>query len=262
MNKFLFIFLLAFVLLSGCKKETPLPAGIRITEYQPKYMIYPMTALIKKENLIKIEYNNDGTISKRIGDFIATSGPYGMFYDKKYDEVITKNDIITITKKLSSYEDFSTTTPLIRILYFKDGRLVRKISGENNSKDTIAYQYNDKGQIEYMETQNLYLSNKIETKLVYNENRNLIMVTSQRYYTGDQSLTYSDTTKFSDYDHSNNPFANLIIFDECFYRALSSNNFTNYSYRKYNPTGRLIGSEDRSWEFNYDADNNFLYANF
>jgi hypothetical protein len=262
MNKFILILSLAFVLLFACKKETSLPESIKITEYQPRYMLYPLTTLYKKENLVKIEYNTNGTISKRVGDFIATAGAYRMFYDKIYDDVVTKNDIVTTTKQLSSNEDFNTTTPLKRELYFKGGRLVKKIWDNKSTKDTTTYHYNDQGQIDNMVIRNLYFSQKTDAKLVYDEGGNLILVTSQQYYTEDQSLTYSDTTRFSNYDQSKNPFTNLIIFDECFYRSLSRNNFAKYSYRKYNSTGRLNGSEDRSWEFTYDANNNLLYSNF
>lgn len=231
----------------------------KIQEYHPLSMFYPAKTLLDT-NKIKILYTNENKISQRIGCLIPTYFGY-QFYKYIGDTVAFYKDSIVIRKQLLSYNDFTEIDEYKRKLILNNGLISKEIYyndfyGEKNN-DTLFYNYNNKKQVETIIQIQTY-SFKKNYKFRYDDNGNLSVVTSERYYRGD--LENRDTIWFLDYDNSPNLAKNLNIFQECFYRSLSTNNFRKYIHKSYRVSdSMLLSTEERNWKFAYDENNYPIY---
>lgn len=238
------------------KQETLL----KIDEYHPTAMFYPAMAF-PDTNSIKLFYTNDNKLSERIGGLINTYFGY-RFYAFVGDTVSYYKDSIVVRKKLLSNKDFEyldeykSTFILNNGLIIKEFRVGDMYNETHRKYDTLIYSYNKKKQIEEI-TQIIYYPRK-KSWFKYDEDGNLNLIISEKYY-GDTPV-FRDTMWFFDYDNSPNLVKNLNIFQECFYRSLSTNNFREYIHKSYRLSdSMLVSTEKRSWEFPYDKNNYPIY---
>ena len=238
----------------------------KVREYSVTTMFYPTVYPISDTNKVVIEYNESGEITQRIGNLILGYKLY------KYigDTVVYYSDSIVIEKNFLPGSEFTGFVyPNKRKLFLENGLIVKSINNldyYSYDLDTTIYQYNKKKQIiNTIQTIRDGRSTKKYSEYNYDDNGNLILVTSEEYKKrygsdGEYELTSYDTAWFGDYDESPNLLKNLIIFQECYYRAISENNFRQYTYKEYSvPELTIIGSQYRSWEFEYDENNYPIY---
>jgi hypothetical protein len=256
----------SLLLLNSCKKEGSDLNLPRVSEYSLESMFYPAT--IKPDTTkIKLTYNKKNKISHRIGNLISINPATGYlykFYEYVADTVMYYNDSIIIEKHLTSNEDFAEMDSYKRKLFLENGQIVKeihKMDYYSYDTDTILYYYNEQNQIDH--SVSLKSSTREYSKYKYDDNGNLNIVTSEIYktdYKGNLNIIYNDTAWFQDYDNSTNSIKDLIIFQECFYRALSTNNFKKYLYKRYrNSDSILVLTKERTWEFTYDENNYPIY---
>lgn len=265
--KNLLIIISLLTILIGCNKEEnnevieTLP---KILEYSPTTMFYPNPILFDTDpdnRKIKLIYTDEGKISRRIGYLLPTPMGYKpyMFLG---DTITYYQDSIVIELQLLSTVDFSELTVFPkRKLITRNGYIEKEIYfydyyGKNHD-DTLLYSYNIKNQIDEI-TQIQSYSYRKKYKFKYDGNDNLNIVTSVRYKSWEP--VSRDTMWFLDYDDSPNLAKDLIIFPECFYRSLSTNNFRKYIHKSYRVSDSLlISTEEKTWEFSYDENNFPIY---
>lgn len=235
-----------------------------LTEYSIASMLYPKS-ILPNEKKVKLNYNEKNQIVQRIGSLISINPMTGFsykFYDYIGDTVKYYNDSIVITKQLISTEDFSTINEFKRKLIIKNNRVDQWIYDIDFygkfSKDTLFYNYNNKGQIDFI-IHRLSSSYKKIYKFNFDNTGNLNTVTGERIYE-DATVTERDTAWFSDFDDTPNRAKNLYMFEECFYRSLSTNNFRKYIYKNYRLNdSQMTMKEERQWDFAYDENNYIIY---
>jgi hypothetical protein len=252
------------MLLISCEKHDTDSDSPNINEYDMKSMFYP-TFVYPNTTKVKIIYNKENKISHRIGNLIPTSMMY-KFYEYIGDTVVYYKDSIIVKKYLLSNKDFTSMDSYQRKLLLKDGQIVKEIHKRDyydyhDDFDTIIYHYNAHRQID--QTTRLKRTTKEFSDYKYDDNGNLNLIVSKIYlkdYNDNIQIAYYDTTWFQGYDNSPNLAKNLIIFQECFYRALSTNNFEEYLYKRYRSDDlTLLTTENRNWKFTYDENNNPIY---
>ncbi|MEL7589273.1 MAG: hypothetical protein AAGU19_21345 [Prolixibacteraceae bacterium] len=257
---------LILMLLFGCGKEDVEPQLPKIYEYRVNSMLYPIKAS-HISSKVKLNYDKDSRIVHRIGDLISVNPNSGVSYvlsENIADTLIYKGNSIVITKHIVTGENWLTSYR--RELLIKDGMLVRKVFDDDyygmdyygvNDFDTVLYYYNGYKQVEKTSALNPY--RQMDSKFKYDENGNLSMVVSETYYRDTNDTFYKDTLRFSDYDNSPNLTKELILFEECFFRSLSVNNFRKYSFKRVNLENDQVSTEERSWAFYYDENNYVIY---
>ena len=212
---------------------------------------------------VKLIYNQDGKIVLRIGNLsrvAPTTGFAYKFLDDIADTVVYQNNAISVTQILLSTDLFTKINPYQRDFFFEHGRLTKELA-DNESygtetdpvKDTILFYYNKAEQIDSTKRYGLYFQEN--KNFFYNENGNLEKVIGKTFWKDNKEVKYNDTILFSDYDNTPNLTGNLILFDECFYRSLSKNNFKKYIYKRYDAYKQLLQDDERTWQFSYDAEN-------
>lgn len=252
------------ILFYSCNKDELDYKSPGINSYDIKTMFYP-TFTYPNTIKVKVIHNKKNKIVQRVGDLIPTSMMY-KFYEYIGDTVMYYKDSIIIEKQLLSHKDFTNMNSYRRILFLNNGLIVKEISKldfytQDHQTVTTTYHYNDKKQID--QTVKLRSSTKEYSRYKYNDNGNLERITSETFlqdYNGNLQKELCDTTWFEDYDNSPNLTRDLIIFQECYYRALSTNNFRKYVYKGYRISDSLlISSNERNWRFEYDENNNLIY---
>lgn len=225
-----------------------------IDKYFFDNMIYPNGIMQNLDNLVKIEYDNDFKISKRIGSYSsfdpATGFPY-IFVDNIYDQLTYSGNEIFIEKKTTS--TFSIPKFERKLFLDSNGRIYKKTilkEFETRPRDTTYYTYNTNGKI--IETKSGELNGYNEVaKLYYNSTNNLdSIVTRKYYYTAFQAKIVEE---FSNYDSTVNPLKNLVLFEETFYRSLTNNNFRKYERKEYDADNILTNYSFKNWTLIYDA---------
>jgi hypothetical protein len=251
------------IIIIGCKKEEYQPEYPNLEEYHGSTMLYPSEILWPASN-IKLVYNKKGQIVQRIGDVIESnswSGYSYIYYDKLADTVVYNKNVITITKHLISNEIFNSVNPYKIELFIENGLMVKKINDNAttmaNDNDTTVYSYNNTGNVIAMINYNR--TDKTFSKFTYDEKGNLNSIISETYLRYNNKISYRDTSTFSNYDNTPNLTKKLFMFDECFYRSLSTNNFSKYSYKRYGVLSYSYSYETRIWEFKYDENNYIIY---
>lgn len=227
-----------------------------IYAYHPKSMFYPPIAF-PDTNTVKLIYTNDNRVSQRIGCLINTYFGY-RFYGFIGDTVSYYKDSIVVRKKLLSNKDFEYIDEYKSKFILNNGLIIKEfrvgdVYNETHHKyDTLLYRYNNKKQVEEI-TQIIYYPRK-KSWFKYDEDGNLNLIISEKYY-GD-TPEFRDTIWFLDYDRSPNLVKNLNIFQECFYRSLSTNNFREFIHKSYRLSdSMLVLTEKNRWEFSYDENN-------
>lgn len=266
MNFFKVFSVIAFVIfMSSCSNEDSI-SNEAVTEFSPQSyhfvnMDYPinMAISISLDNLVKIEYDENNKIIKRVGGkyyLAAGSGAGSVFTNEIYDELIYSNNLIQINRKTSSTNYFIHDFER-KFLLDNQNRVIKKITYQESIypyNDTINYFYNNLGQISETFKGDIDLFNE-KAKFYYNGNGNLDSIVATKHY---QNEPFSSKTKevFSNFDNTPNPLKKLVIFEETFNRALSKNNYSKYEKLTYDSNNNLINSEFRNWTLHYDGSGN------
>ena len=232
----------------------------------PLYSSIPKTESINEKYLIDKEYHEginylggnthfqyfNNKVLKRIGGYIlipSTSGFIKFHTNDVYDEVEYKNNntIVLITK-----DRLNTLAGNKREITLKYGNIIKKITVFNQYADTIHYYYDSKNRLNRTDQ---YLSRQIITKSYsFDRNDNLQKIfTVQRMRDGQIANHYTSEEHFGGYDNTKNPLKGFVLWQDIFYRSLSRNNFTTYTFSDRNNFERL------NWELNYDIHG---YADF
>ena len=263
------ILLISFILLffMSCSNEEN-SLNNRLESYHFKYMDYPsgMALNLTLDNLVKIHYDYNNKITKRVGGILYLSSGSGfstMFSDYLYDEVDYSFNQIKIKRKMS-LENYSTPT-FERILFIDNhNRITKKIIYDQTThpytKDTIIYSYDNYGLLTESYKGNLNSYNE-KTKYYYNQDRNLDSIVRKKHY-GNEPYYDKEKEVFSNYDSALNPLKKLIIFEETFIRALSKNNYAKCEIFKYNGSNNLYWQETKTWDLFYDENGNVNFNLF
>lgn len=273
MKKIKILAFIALYVLSSCSSEEnssneSLPNEPTI-EFSPqsyffKYMNYPvgMALNLNLDNLVKINYNSENKIIKRIGGILylsANSGVTTMFTDEIYDEVNNLNNEIQIIRKTSS-TNYSIYSFERKLILDNQNRIIKKIIYQQNGNpinDTINYSYNNLGLIGQSIKGNINQFNQI-SKYYYNQNQNLDSIVTKKQYQNDPYYS-KEKEIFSNYDNTINPLKKLIIFEETFNRALSKNNFKRYDKITYDSNNNITWSEYSNYNLQYDNSGNVRF---
>lgn len=252
--------ILLFISILGCEKdiEESLP---NLTEYSPKSMLGSWDA--NSTSKIKLYYNDHDQVVQRVGRVITiyTHNPQQIFVDDQADTLIYMDNIAEIHSQYlpGGIYDFTLAGSTLR---FEDGRLMYKESHYSLTSSTIEYYYNKRGQI--VSSANFHKVGLIDPEIINSEfrydkkgNLTLVVIEYYRYSTNEKFST--DSLWFSEYDKAPNLTKNLIVFDECFYRALSTNNFRKYTFKRVDHYRDVTLNEERTWEFDYDENGYPIY---
>ena len=184
--------------------------------------------------------------------------------DGLYEDIKYIGNTITIVQKSSNPNSIINNGK--RIITIENAKIFKKEDfDQNNAK--------------YYETQFLYAGNRIisysnykpfplggmylfsKSEVYYNTQNNVDSIVTKRseydynlniFVFNNNTLKRSVET-FSNFDQVANPIKNLGIFDELFYRSLSTNNFKNYQLKTYDENGLANGATaQKSWTFVYE----------
>lgn len=232
-----------------------------ISEYRPGYMDYSNNFLgnvyTGSEN-VKIEYNNH-KISKRISNLIYYSDPNSVLTPTKSVDNITYNgnEILINTE----YVDYHWIKPSEKKILMNGKRISQIIVNGEGFSDTLKMSYH-KGFLDEVITYRRGI--RMKSRYYFNHKGNLDSIIS-RYgvvrLNSENEFVYDfiDTDKrrrkeiFTNFDTSENPLKNLMIFDETFCRSLSKNNYRSYRSSYYDQSGQLMGYSGSDWKFVYQG---------
>jgi hypothetical protein len=154
---------------------------------------------------------------------IATSGGFSyIFSTLVYDTVVYNGNNITLTTHYNG--DGIIMDPNQRDLLLENGRLKRVVK----APDTTFFYYNAKNQPTKTET--FSLSAHITRNFVFDNSGNLQNVKSSRVSREDEHIIYQEEETFTGYDNKPNPLKGLWLWDDLYYRTVSANNFSGYTY--------------------------------
>jgi major membrane immunogen (membrane-anchored lipoprotein) len=204
----------------------------------------------------KFEYSGDKVI-KRIGGFISipTSSGFSWLYTESiYDSVqyLNKNTVRIFTA--DNFEELNVASNE-REITLEDGRMVRKITATDletgEAADTIFYYYNAQNRIE--RTEQHFEWTIITRTYTFDAGGNLTKISGvKKYRDGEVAITTEET--FGGYDNKPNPLKGLCLWQDYYYRSLSSNNFTSYTYTSGST------EETKNWTLVYDINGNVDYS--
>jgi len=204
----------------------------------------------------KFEYTGDKVI-KRIGGFVAVAssgGWSGHYTTDVYDSVqyLSKNAIRIFTA--DNFEELNVSSNE-REITLEDGRMVRKITATDletgEGADTIFYYYDAQNRIKTTEQHFEWFV--ITKTYTFDAAGNLTKISGvKEYWDGEIGATTEET--FGGYDDRPNPLKGLCLWQDYFYRSLSNNNFTSYTYTSGST------EETKNWTLVYDSDGNVDYS--
>ncbi len=204
----------------------------------------------------KFEDSGDKVV-KRIGGFIAipaSSGWSWLYTESIHDSVqyLNKNTIRIFTA--DNFEELNVN-PNEREITLEDERMVRKITATDletgKDADTIFFYYDAQNRIE--RTEQHFESTIITRTYTFDAAGNLTKISGvKKYRDGEVAATTEET--FDGYDNKPNPLKGLCLWQDYFYRSLSNNNFTSYTYASGST------EEIKNWTLVYDSDGNVDYS--
>jgi hypothetical protein len=204
----------------------------------------------------KFEYSGDN-VMKRLGGYISiagSGGSSGFYTESIYDSVqyLNKNTIrIFATDNIGELNVSANE----REITLEGGRMVRKITSRDldtgKNADTIFYYYDSQNRIKTTEQHFEWFV--ITKTYTFDAAGNLTKISGvKEYWDGEIGATTEET--FGGYDDKPNPLKGLCLWQDYFYRSLSNNNFTSYTY--------ISGSteEAMNWNLVYDINGNVDYS--
>lgn len=230
---------------------------VLIKEYNPLFMFY--NHVMPTNTLIKLEYDSNARVVKRIGGFLHTSAN-SFFSDKIYDEVSYTDNEIIVEKKTTSTE--FQVDKFIRTYRLNNGKIVEKTIDRGQSNNRVyTYEYNAKNRISKMEYKTTFSSD--ESNFYYSTKNNLDSIVTKKYYINSQNqkeYTGKVVKAFSGYDTAKNPLKQLVIFEEVFNRSLSENNFAKYVETSFNKDNENTYVYEAEWQMSYDPNGNINFS--
>jgi hypothetical protein len=133
--------------------------------------------------------------------------------------------------------------------------MVKKITATDletgEDADTIFYYYDSQNRIKTTEQ---HFEWTIVTKTyTFDATGNLTKISRVRKYRDGEVITTTEET-FGGYDDRPNPLKGLCLWQDYFYRSLSDNNFTTYTYTSG------VTEETMNWTLVYDSNGNVDYS--
>jgi hypothetical protein len=257
--KKLFSFLVFILAIISCSKNNENDQPYVFDAYRPSFMNYfSMGGALDDTNKVFLEYYPDGKLKRRMGDMIPVPiPPYPRPYD--YCDCVTdtfsySQDQVQVIRRLQIGDEVYQASTMT---YFLENGRVSKITGifpfGDYNADTTLMIYNDNGLLDSTITRSYRLTDlkRLLIKVFsFDGDGNLVKVDGE--YMGNGRTEEI----FSGYDQHDNPLKNVIGLEDVFYRSLSKNNFTDYSYKEY--WGGYDYTE-KHWDLKYDANDRPLF---
>lgn len=256
-----------FLLFISCRKSTLASNKENsVIAISPSFFIkwqYPFATSSELVAKSIFQYSDNKAI-KRSGSHLQVFGGYdwNSYTDKVYDLVSYGNSTVS----LQSHNDLFSPAPKrpkweIELV---DGKPSRKISfvfygGMYIPGDTALYYYSSNKQIQKIEYHSTAQgSSYLYTKnFTFDTNGNLQKVTSI-YLKKPGNVLFSTQELFELYDTKTNPLMHLWLWDDLYYRTLSTNNFAKYTFQKFDASNNLVDAFSASLDLRYDASGNII----
>jgi hypothetical protein len=223
-------------------------------------MLYPMGVSPFNQPVVTLDYDGVGRVIKRTGDVYYTNGMYPYSFTKEvFEDVTYSSNKIVITKNKNSEEFF--IYPHKKEVYLQHGNIKLTVTTEvlqsYTGVDSVLYYYSQSRLIRTVERNwrvdkdDKYLAFEFVKDYTFKSD-NLERIDGTK--TTSIGEVYTTVEKFGGYDDAPNPTKQLQIFNEVFYRSLSKNNFTEYTYEMRDSDNGLLQSQNRYWNLNYGED--------
>ena len=260
--------LLPMLVLWSCQEEEisiPVEDNASFTAYPKGYFIQTREGV----DTIKFEYNSEKKVIKRVGEWLELSGStgFGNIFSKKLESRINYSGNKAILERFSKMEGINFPKDIQT--YSFDGNRINdiiftyQIRPNYTEKYVYTYENNQIKSIDLRVTDSHYTNDlRSRRDFYFNNNGNLdsLVYREASYDFYDESIPpYIDyklknrrVTTFSNYDGSQNPFQNLGIFTDLYYKSLSKNNFRKMETIKYDEDGEpTLGISESSWDYQY-----------
>jgi hypothetical protein len=202
---------------------------------------------------------------KRSGAYLPVWGGVdpNAYTDQIYDTVIKLNSQKILVQAVNKLPSGSANLPKWEI-ETNDGKPVKRISylyyaGHYIPVDTVIYYYDANKRVQKIESHSTVNgASYILTKTFFFDGENLEKVEGV-YIKKPSTLQYSTTETFSLYDTKPNPLKALWFWDDLYYRTLSVNNFSKYTYNKLDAAQNLVAAFEKTWNLSYDVKGNVTF---
>ena len=248
--------LMTLIIITSCSKSDGLPPAfnfIKVDSIQGRYLIDQEKhtgSFFLGIITAHFEYQNN-KLSKRRGGYIpmpASSGYTSPRYSTEiYDSVhLNSSNLITLVTKYNLTDDLP---PKKTEITFANGMITKKITFDEKRPDTIYYFYDSQRRLK--KTEQYFKSDKITKEYTFDDKGNLKKITTIEKARYEDYVNYTSEELFGGYDNKPNPLKGLCLWQDLFYRSLSNNNFTTYSY-----TQGSYYMESHEWKLTYDQNGN------
>lgn len=262
------ILAILIIVLNSCKKQEPVEQIIPIVQIpflQGKYLFHNEihSQVDKIGGNASFTYKNN-KIVKRNGGVYAINGNAGISYVSTlniYDTVKYQAADKIMLEAVDTVYSFGL--PNKREIFLRNGLMVKCIYHDfvtSVENDTTYYFYDANNRIQRTEQ---YLRwEKIFKQYYFNSASNLEKRTTERWTNGSRpSLAYTMEEFFTGYDNTANPLKQYWLWEDIFLRSLSANNYSGYSYKKYDGfTGNLFAWGNHSIGLQYDNNGNIDFS--
>lgn len=254
--KRLFSILILMLILISCEKDNKDVPPYSFDMYRTNFMTYyAMGGATSDTNKVLLEYYPDGKLKKRTGDIIPVPvPPYP--YPYAYCDCVVDTFIYTENQvEVGRFMEYQGENHLVQTTtYFFDNDRIKMITAAPTNSfyttDTTFLFYNTNGIIDSSLTYRYHendLRRRLKKSFSFDEDGNLVKVE------GEDMSNYRTEEYFSGYDQKENPLKDLLGLEEVFYRTLSENNFTDYSFRRIYYSIQPDDWSERHWDFEYDG---------
>lgn len=256
------LYLLSLILFWSCNDEDEVIIPVEtnsFTAYPKGYFITTLGGM----DTIKLEYHNN-KVTKRTGGWIDTE--FGNKFSKLLETHIAYSGNEAVLTKFSKREDVIVSKDFQR--YRLNGKQISEaIFTYQNKPDYIekyvyTYKNNQIKHIDLFVTDGYYTNDlRSRRDFYFSTNGNLdSLVYRNAVHDYDEIILpyidYKDKMRkvmiFSDYDQSQNPFQNLSMFIDLYYKSLSKNNFRKIETLEYDKEGQpSLGTSLSMWNYEY-----------
>jgi hypothetical protein len=254
--KKLFSFVCLSIALVCCNKASEEVPPYTFDVYRTNFMTYySMGGAISDTNKVLLEYYPDGKLKRRTGDIISVPvPPYP--YPYAYCDCVVDTFIYTENRiEVGRFMEYQGQNHLVQTTtYFFDNDRIKMITAAPTNSfyttDTTFLFYNTNGVIDSSLTYRYHendLRSRLKKSFSFDEDGNLVKVE------GEDMSNYRTEEYFSGYDQKENPLKDVLGLEEVFYRTLSKNNFTDYSFRRIYYGIQPEDWSERHWDFAYDG---------
>lgn len=256
------------ILLCACEKTDNPPneqPGVEVVNAQ--YFIkwnYPYATGANLGANARFVYGNNKPV-KRSGSYMPVSGGNdpNAYTDQIYDTVTELNSQKLLLQSINKLPTGPINQPKWEI-EIKDNRPVKRISymyhaGSYLPVDTVIYYYDLNKRVQKIESHSTVQGvGYLLAKTFFFDKGNLQKVEGV-YVRKPNSVQYSTEETFSAFDTKANPLKALWLWDDLYYRTLSANNFSIYTYKKFDAQKNLIDAAEQSWNLQYDVNGNAVF---